>query len=138
MTPANCSKKNEHAQAVSEFPDISGFIECKMIKTKTGPTDRKTKTKVDMKHINSRDFASIRRQDRFMYYSIPEVRNDKLCMKKIGTSNASQYQMVTRSNCISFECHPDMILERYLCDDDSDLEEVAEDHVDLVMKTLGV
>jgi len=110
---------------------------------------------------NLDDLKSIKQQDPFMYYSIPSVRRAKVLMKNemdIDTSNLGEHiprrsrvstvhgvddstnrqeqeedaQMkVTRSTRISFECHPDLILEdifneMYLHDDLDDDDDVAD------------
>ncbi|KAL7536576.1 hypothetical protein ACHAXR_007250 [Thalassiosira sp. AJA248-18] len=102
-------------------------------------------TEIDLRQVDADDFKSIQKQDPFMYYSIPGVRSATVLMKDIDTSNlgassmsrtcvshpsrlqtqdkASPSQKVTRSTCISFECHPDLLLEDFVNDDkDLDIE----------------
>ena len=80
--------------------------------------DEKPKKEVDIKNITSQDdLKSIQKQDPFMYYSIPEVRSARVLMRDIDMSNLSpRSQKVSRSTCISFECHPDLLLENLLND----------------------
>ena len=101
--------------------------------------DEKPKKEVDLKHITSLDeLKSIQKQDPFMYFSIPGVRSAQVFMKDIDTSNllgasaeaghqdvAPRSQKVSRMTCISFECHPDLLLDDSL--DDLDFEG-TEDH----------
>ena len=96
---------------------------------------KQSRKEIDIKNISADDLKSIQRNDPFLYYSIPGVRSAKLLMKDIDGTNigvseltrshvscpsrlengvfsmSNQSKKVTRSTCISFECHPDMILE---------------------------
>ena len=57
------------------------FISVQTFKVKTIPT--KPKREININDINSiDDLQSIKRQDPFMYYSIPGVRSAKMLMKK--------------------------------------------------------
>ena len=95
--------------------------------------DEKPKKEVDLKHITSLDeLKSIQKQDPFMYFSIPGVRSAQVLMKDIDMSNllgasaeAGRSQKVSRMTCISFECHPDLLLDDSL--DDLNFEG-TEDH----------
>ena len=86
------------------------------------PTNNENKPKktVDLRHITSLvDLKSIKKQDSFMYYSIPGVRKATVLMQDIDTANLGRAaqdeapqasQKALRSTCISFECHPDLLL----------------------------
>ena len=90
------------------------------------PTDNENKPKktVDLNHIsNLEDLKSIKEQDSFMYYSIPGVRKATVLMQDIDMTNligapeqvAPQVsQKVSRKSRVSFECHPDLLIENYL------------------------
>jgi len=83
--------------------------------------DNKPKKTIDIRHITSLDdLKSIKKQDSFMYYSIPGVRKATVLMQDIDTANLGRAaqdgapqasQKALRSTCISFECHPDLLLE---------------------------
>ena len=90
------------------------------------PTNNENKPKktVDLRHITTLDdLKSIKKQDSFMYYSIPGVRKATVLMQDIDMANlgatlghavqdeAPQIsQKVLRSTRVSFECHPDLLL----------------------------
>ena len=73
------------------------------------------------------DFAVLKKNDPFMYFSIPSVRDARLRMKEeevpsqasdvnsapneTGTNNNTTF---TRKSRISFECHPDLLMEDLL------------------------
>ena len=97
-----------------EISIIARIGESIMVPTKL--MDEKPKKTVDIKNIRSLDdLNSIQKQDPFMYYSIPEVRSAKMLMRDIDMSNLSpRSQKVSRSTCISFECHPDLLYEDLL------------------------
>ena len=108
---------------------------------------KKLKKEIDIKNITAEDLENIHRQDPFLYYSIPGVRSAKVLMKEVDTSNLGasalnrnsmcpltpQSQKVTRSSCVSFECHPDLLLHDLLNDDDDSSLENTEDPLDLWM-----
>ena len=94
------------------------------------------KKTVDLKYITSLDdLKSIKKQDPFMYYSIPGARKATVLMRDIDLSNligAGQAvqgetpqasQKVSRSTRISFECHPDLLLNDFHGLDSEDEEE---------------
>ena len=96
---------------------------------------KQSRKEIDIKNISADDLKSIQRNDPFLYYSIPGVRSATLLMKDIdetnigvseltrshssscpsrlenGVGKSDELEKVTRSTCISFECHPDRILE---------------------------
>ena len=106
-------------------------------------TEKPKPKQIDLRTVSANDLKSIEKQDTFLYYSIPGVRTAKLLGRDIDTSDlatsriprdrgfnakqdkASQSQTVTRSSCISFECHPDLLLEDLL-DDHRDLDMVED------------
>ena len=85
--------------------------------------ENKPKREVDLKHITSLDdLKSAKKQDPFMYYSIPGARKATVLMQDLDLSNligagqAVQDETpqaspkVSRRSRISFECHPDLLL----------------------------
>ena len=140
----NSFENNNDLADNEEWPEIISVArigECRRVKVEL--MAKKTK-KVDIKDISADALKSIQKEDSFMYYSIPGVRSAKVLMKDIDTSNleASQFRncilcpsrletvqdkaqprTVTRSSRISFECHPDLLLEDLLNDaEDCDQE----------------
>lgn len=63
-----------------------------------------------------------------MYYSIPEARRATVLMKDTDTSNLGarpslpSSSRVTRRTCVSFECHPDLLLLDELLNDEGEIE----------------
>ena len=99
------------------------------IKVPTKLMEKKPKRGVDLKNITGPDdLKSIQKQDPFMYYSIPGVREATVLMRDIDTyillggapqgvqeQSAQELappksQRVRRTTRLSFECHPDLIL----------------------------
>ena len=115
------------------------------ISAPTKTTDDKPKKTVDLKYITSLDdLKSIKKQDPFMYYSIPGARKATVLMQAIDLSNLigdgqavqdetpQASQKVSRSSRISFECHPDLLLgdvlnELYGLDNEDTEEPLDED-----------
>ena len=108
------------------------------------PTNNENKPKktVDLRHITTLDdLKSIKKQDSFMYYSIPGARKATVRMQDIDMANllgapehavqdeAPQIsQKVLRSTRVSFECHPDLLLADLLNDlEGLDLENLGEE-----------
>jgi len=115
--------------------------ECRKVRTKLAAKEPKTMDIVE--NISPDDLESIHRDDPFMYFSIPGVRMAKVLMKDIDLANLGstghssspsssdkgpKHQKVSRSTCISFECHPDLILE--------DLMEYGPEESDVDAETL--
>ena len=111
------SSKSEEISIVSRIGES--------ISAPTKTTDDKPKKTVDLKYITSLDdLKSIKKQDPFMYYSIPGARKATVLMQAIDLSNLigagqavvqdetpqAASQKVSRSTRISFECHPDLLL----------------------------
>ena len=112
-----------------EISIVARIGESISVPTKT--TDDKPKKTVDLKYITSLDdLKSIKKQDPFMYYSIPGARKATVLMQEaidlsnlIGAGQAVQdetpqaSQKVSRSSRISFECHPDLLLADNMLND---------------------
>ena len=85
---------------------------------------------VDTTHLTAQDLKTLKKQDPFLYYSLPssvrrnagrnsdmDYMSSPLIGKSIGKSSTptpttkSTSTKVERRSCISFECHPDLVLE---------------------------
>lgn len=126
----SCTENNQ--RATSE--ELSGAItharigERHQVKTKLFEKEAKT---LDTKTFSAEELKHIHEQDPFMYYSIRGMWSAKVLMKDDDTTNLeasdldnhtsclsrphpiqdqAQPQTVTRSSCISFECHPDLLI----------------------------
>ena len=104
------------------------------------PATNKPIKEIDIKNMSEDDLKSIQIEDPFLYYSIPEVRSARMLLKDIDETNllptekssgklikSDQPKKVTRSTCISFECHPDKILEDFLFEEDDDSIDLEDD-----------
>ena len=85
--------------SITSTHDESEFTIIQIIKTKTRLTS-KLKKVLDIKSINSlEDLKSLKRQDPFMYYSIPAVHSAKILMKDdvdIDTSNLGVSKIIRK------------------------------------------
>ena len=101
-------------------------VEYHEVKTKT--TDDEPKKQIDIKNISANDLKSIRREDPFMYYSIPGVRMSKMLLNddndidpsRPETVHGKAQETVVRKSRMSFECHPDLLLKEEFCTDEHD------------------
>ncbi|KAL3799797.1 hypothetical protein HJC23_010447 [Cyclotella cryptica] len=90
---------------------------------------------LEMTYVTSSDLAALKRNDPFMYYSIPSVKNAALHCKDVSVplvdvpsrrhasfseikskDNALTKCVVTRQRRLSMECHPDLLMEEMLAD----------------------
>ena len=162
---------NKSANANEEWPEIINTrndnplsnemirVEYHEVKTKT--IDDETKKQIDIKEISANDLESIRREDPFMYYSIPGVRISKMLMKdgvdtsdlsalstikrscfsspsRLETVQGKAQETVVRKSCISFECHPDLLLEEeFSMNEHDDFDEDVEDPLELLLSKYG-
>eukprot|EP00986_Skeletonema_menzelii_P012521 scaffold6934_cov125-Skeletonema_menzelii.AAC.1 len=109
--------------------------------------DSAQKKVIDTSLIKEEDLKTLKKQDPFLYFSIPAVRTaahlsrdvDMSCLKGgVRSPNASSPSKlksapstkVERKSCISFECHADLILEG-LIDDMGNLKVDTEDEFDI-------
>jgi hypothetical protein len=106
---------------------------------------------LDVSELTSSDLALLRREDPFMYYSIPSVKIAALHCVDVHTpaglalppnpngsemeskNNSSTKRTVTRQRRISAECHPDILMEEMLADTNfmSSLEALESDMDDI-------
>ena len=135
-----CSENNINCTADNTTMNSYTFI----IPTKRSePAQEK---EIDTQKLTEDDLKRLKQKDPFLYFSIPAVRNAALfnkdldmsslqgrksqCSSRDTASYPSQIEStpttkVVRRSCISFECHPDLILEDYLdntADDEYDLD----------------
>ncbi len=109
----------------------------------TAPADRDRKV-IDTNNLDEQDLKNLKKYDPFLYYSIPSaVRDTKTKVvsnedfqvqpalqdqdgsqssidSNPATTATTTSTMVERKSRISYECHPDLLLESLLEDDDSD------------------
>ena len=122
------TSSEEWPEMIEEWPSsVHGKAgEVRRVKMKTEPPEPKI---IDLRNIGTKDLMYIKKQDPFLYYSIPEVRNAKTLGRDVDPS-AQPPRTAKRSSCISFECHPDLLFEDLLSDlsllDDEDASMVSE------------
>ena len=85
------------------------------VKTKTGDS---IPTRMVVRNINTiKDLEHLKKQDPFLYYSIPAVRRASILGKDVDLQTVlcditrDQKVTVMRNTCISFECDPMMLLD---------------------------
>ncbi|KAL7479266.1 hypothetical protein ACHAW6_005005 [Cyclotella cf. meneghiniana] len=81
---------------------------------------------MDIRDITSTDLPALKKNDPFMYYSIPSIRKAALHFKEINAATLtvstsdeatgrspgrSSKSKVTRQSRMTFECHPDLQLD---------------------------
>ncbi len=117
------------------------------VTSRLAPVDPTPEEEVDVnKALSVQDLRSLKKQDPFLYYSIPGVRNaavrfdavdlDRVaqdglrrscisCPASIQTAAFSEEAAVVkvkRCKRLSFECHADLLLEDLIEDDDIDMD----------------
>jgi hypothetical protein len=97
---------------------------------------------VDTRHLNAQDLKTLKKQDPFLYYSLPSSvrRNAATADGKSSTPTTKLTSTtVERKSCISFECHPDLVLEdEWLNDDDADAVKNEGSEVDVDFDSLSL
>ncbi|KAL7475551.1 hypothetical protein ACHAW6_001460 [Cyclotella cf. meneghiniana] len=90
---------------------------------------------IDVSDLTSSDLASLKRNDPFMYYSIPSAKNAALHCENSKRFSSTKLS-VTRQGRISTECHPDLLMEKIFTDTNlmaslKDLDSYSDDGDDL-------
>ena len=121
--------------------DLIGVFTVPTKGSKEAEESSQKKVIVDTKHLNAQDLKTLKKQDPFLYYSLPSSlrRNagknndmDYMSSPLIGKSSTpTPTTKVERRSCISFECHTDLLLEdEWLNDADVAVNEDFEVDVD--------
>jgi hypothetical protein len=99
---------------------------------------------MNIRDITSSDLPILKKNDPFMYYSIPFIRKATLHFKEInvaaltmstsdetkgGSTERSSKNQVTRQSRMTFECHPDLLLDGLM----NSLDSAHPNDVDLEM-----
>ena len=161
MKSSPISYNNNEGRQNEEWPELIN-VDAKIgetFKIKTNlPAETKPKKEINVKNLSTNDLKSIKKQDPFMYFSIPGVRSAKVLMREIDTSNLGAsvmsrncfscpsriqtvqsqdtttntvQQTVSRKSCISYECHPDLLFMDELDGMEEDEMEIDFDDSDL-------
>lgn len=94
------------------------------------PTFKKPclKHEVCPKDLSSQDLASLKKKDPFLYYSIPSIRIAAVLNKQPVLE--AETSKVRRQSRLSFECHPDLLLDITPSEFANDLLDDAEDEAE--------
>ena len=113
--------------------DLIGVFSVPTKGSKEAEESSQKKVIVDTTHLTAQDLKTLKKQDPFLYYSLPSSvrRNaatadgagknkkdmDYTSSPLIGKSTPTPTTKVERRSCISFECHTDLLLEDELLND---------------------
>mmetsp|Transcript_27721 Transcript_27721/g.59207 ORF Transcript_27721/g.59207 Transcript_27721/m.59207 type:complete len:169 (+) Transcript_27721:211-717(+) len=111
---------------------------------------------LDLQDLSEKDLISLKMKDPFLYYSIPGVRAARVTLKDVDYSDmnalchcvssvslmsqqpkrqAPATTQVARRSCVSFECHPSLLLEDILDDfSDDEFSLLDGDDLDIFLK----
>jgi hypothetical protein len=110
------------------------------VPTKGLPATETKKKVIDTAHLNEEDLNALKKSDPFLYYSIPGVRAATIQSNRSVDTMSSLHggviprrascpsriesapTKVERRSSISFECHPDLLLENLEDDDELDVD----------------
>ena len=98
------------------------------------PADRE-RVIIDTTNLNPLALKAIKKHDPFLYYSIPFVRDEEFSSNNTRRSSLHHGNQsgslagtkVERKSRISYECHPDLLLEGLLDDNDGQDESLRHD-----------
>ena len=142
-----------------DSPAQAFFPPLRIVTQPTAPGDRDRARKViDTNNLDEQDLKNLKKYDRFLYYSIPTVVRDAIRAKakvvsneefqvqvqmplqdgsgsksSIDSNSTATATMVERKTRISYECHPDLLLESLLDDDPGYSVEQEQEHEDCVV-----
>ena len=137
----NVNSTRKNADTAGAGAAVNGeYVTTLTVPTKgAASTDEAPKRVIDTRNLSEEDLEALKKQDPFLYYSIPTVRNAVLrrCSAAHVTTTRRnpeparsrsrrgscpsrvESSMVERKSCISFECHTDLLLEDFM--DDAEL-----------------
>jgi hypothetical protein len=97
---------------------------------------------ITVKDLSSQDLGELKKNDPFLYYSIPQVRKAKFLQQDQSSLQiqGDGAQKVTRQSRLSFECHGDLLLDDLLIDiarESADRSDVREDEDDLFLSMIS-
>lgn len=98
---------------------------------------------ITVKDLSSQDLGELKKNDPFLYYSIPQVRKAKFLQQDQSSPlhiQGDEAQKVTRQSRLSFECHGDLLLDDLLIDiarESADRSDVREDEDDLFLSMIS-
>jgi len=108
----------------------------KRVAMKTSP---KIQEVITVECVSLDGLSEMKMEDPFLYYSIPGLLHAEMLGEGIDITRVdAQSRPVTQRNCISFECHPDLLLEEdgLLEQDPEDDSNDCEDPLDILIGKL--
>ena len=143
---------------------IGGVFSVPTKGSKEAEESSQKKVIVDATHLNAQDLKTLKKQDPFLYYSLPSSvrrntatadgagRNSDMDYmsspltigKSIGKSSTptpttkSTSTKVERRSCISFECHTDLVLEDELLNDGDTVDVDFDSMLDQLLRHLNL
>ncbi len=135
----NSTRKNADTDTADIAVNGNGeYVTTLTVPTKgAASTDEAPKRVIDTRYLSEEHLEALRKQDPFLYYSIPTVRNavprrsnaahatttqrnpEPARSRRASRPSRVESSMVERKSCISFECHTDLLLEDFM--DDAEL-----------------
>eukprot|EP00986_Skeletonema_menzelii_P000971 scaffold273_cov138-Skeletonema_menzelii.AAC.2 len=112
-TTTPSTKKNEPSPS-------SSSSECLLIPTAVSAPEW---TEIHIGDLSAQDLQTLKQDDPFLYYSIPSVQRAALKFQEPDVSGSSLEEPTTpvkRCTRVSFECHPDLLMEGLLADLEGD------------------
>ena len=116
--------------------DLIGVFSVPTKGSKEAKESSQKKVIVDTTHLSAQDLKTLKKQDPFLYYSLPSsVRRNAATADGAGRNSDMDYMSspltgksstpttkststkVERRSCISFDCHTDLVLEDELLSD---------------------
>jgi hypothetical protein len=83
------------------------FITVLSVPTKgSDEAEEPTKKIIDTRHLNVDELETLKKQDIFLYYSIPRSLRRSIAAGR----NIAGISKVERRSCISFDCHTDLFM----------------------------
>jgi hypothetical protein len=135
-TPSNAAAATTTTMTMNDDTGTIAVLteEVFIVPTK-GPSESEPKKVIDIdtSSLTEEDLKTLKKQDPFLYYSIPSVRPREGVCGSVGNKGidvSSSLQMpsgssrVERRSCISFECHPDLLFDG--CSSTSDYASVGD------------
>jgi hypothetical protein len=77
---------------------------------------------IDARRLSENDLQILRKKDPFMYHSIPEVQRAAITLQELDIANmlTQASSFVTQKSRVSTECHPSLMMEAFLENEDSE------------------
>lgn len=84
-------------------------------------------TEIDISNLSAEDLQALKKEDPFLYYSIPSVRRAAFHLEEPDLSRSRLEESATvvkRCTRVSFECHTDLLMADLLGDLDESYDQI--------------